>query len=117
MAGLIVERSSLTVVLSPAEKLGAARRSDIVVPLSSIVAVRRVDEVRREIRGLRAPGTRLPNLAIGTWRRRGSRDFVAMYRRESGYVIELRGESFDRLLVTSPPVLELDDLADDLSAD
>ena len=90
----------------------AQRRGDVRVPLSAVRSVRRVDEARREIRGLRAPGTRLPKvIALGTWRRQGSRDFVAVYRREPGFVLEVDGQEFARIIVTGELPAELADLA------
>ncbi len=110
MAQLVVDDQQLTVELSGLEKLGALRRSDVSVPVSSIVSVERLDNARDAIRGLRAPGTGLPGvIALGSWRKRGVVDFVAVRRSEPGYVIELEGMSFDRLIISSPTIPELEE--------
>lgn len=102
MARLDVRDGHLRVELSRWESVGALSRS-FAVPLSSIVSVTRVPEAGREIGGLRAPGTGVPGVvALGRWRRRGGRvDFVATRRRDPGYVVELTGERFDRLVISS----------------
>jgi hypothetical protein len=56
----------------------------------------------RALRGLRAPGTGLPGvIALGTWRRRGRKDFVALRGRGPGVVVHLRDGPFGRLLVSA----------------
>jgi hypothetical protein len=55
----------------------------------------------RKLRGLRAPGTGVPGLvALGTWRRRGGKDFVAVYRKQAAVIVDVRpGRGFRRLIV------------------
>ncbi len=111
MATLVVEDGQLTIVLSTWEKIGALIRSDVSVPFDSIVSAQRLDDARDGIRGLRAPGTGVPGrLALGTWRTAKTTDFVAVSRSDAGYLIELSGQRFDRLVVSSPPIPELDAL-------
>jgi hypothetical protein len=110
MAVLRVVDDELRIELSRWEKIGALS-GDLVFPLTSIVSVERVDTARSSIRGMRAPGTGLPGrLALGRWRGRGSVDFVAAYRDDPGYVVDLTGEPVNRLIISSPRVDELDAL-------
>jgi hypothetical protein len=65
--------------------------------------VREVDDAYAETKGLRAPGTGFPNrILLGTWRRRGSKDFSAVYHHAPGVVIELNDHPFKRLVVSGP---------------
>jgi hypothetical protein len=49
-----------------------------------------VDKPFSEIEGVRSPGTGVPGvIALGTYRARGRRDFVAVYRGDRGLVIEI----------------------------
>ena len=60
------------------------------------------DHPRAELRGIRAPDTRVPGLVyLGTWHARKMNTFVAAYRQEPGYVIDLEGHEFGRLSVTT----------------
>lgn len=100
MATYEIQGDELIVRLSGWEKVGAMR-GDIRVPLDAITTVREVDAASRELRGWRAPGTGFPGrIALGTWRGRGSKDFVAAYRRHPGFVVELEGQTFDRLVLS-----------------
>ena len=113
MAQLKVDDGRITIELSGWEKAGAIRRSDVSIPLSSVSAVRRLDNTRDGIRGMRAPGTGFPGvIALGSWRTRRTVDFVAVTRNEPGYVIDLHGERFDRLVISSPPIPELEELVE-----
>lgn len=92
--------------LSRNERLGAFH-GDVRVPVSSVASVRPVESAVREARGLRAPGTAFPGrIALGTWRRRGSKDFVATHRRGPGVVIELEGQNFGRLVVSGTDIAD-----------
>ncbi|NNF56503.1 MAG: hypothetical protein HKN03_18910 [Acidimicrobiales bacterium] len=111
MAELSVENGRLTVKLSRWEKVGALRRTDLSVPLTSVASVKRLENARDGIRGIRAPGTGLPGwIALGSWRTWRTVDFVAVTRNEAGYVIELRDEPINRLVVSSARISELDAL-------
>jgi len=108
MATLTVHDNHVEVELSLVERIGSLRRQ-ARYPLDSIVSVRRVDVARREITGLRAPGTYWPgSVALGTWRKRWSKSFVAVRGKGPGYVIELDNQDVDRLIVESPPIGALD---------
>lgn len=102
MASVAVEGDELVVRLSARERVGALR-SEVRVPVTSVREVHTVTVASKGLRGFRAPGTGLPGVvALGTWRRRGGKDFVAAYRRHPGIVIELEGQEFDRLIVSGP---------------
>lgn len=109
MAALTVDDGQLTVTLSGWEKVGAVRRSNVSVPMSSVVSVTRLENARHGIRGMRAPGTGLPgDIALGSWRTLHTVDFVAVTRNEPGYLIELQDERFDRVVVSSMVIPELE---------
>jgi|SRR5699024_4624876 len=99
MARFVIETDSLVVRLNPLEALGALHRS-VRVPLTSVVSVEPNDHLWSTLSGLRAPGTGLPGvIALGTWRYRGGKDFVAVYQGR-GVSVELSGSEWQRLLVS-----------------
>lgn len=99
MAELRIHDEDIQVRLSALQELGALQRS-FAVPRSSVAGVEVVDEPFSRIRGIRAPGTGWPKiLALGTWRGRGTRDFLSIHRHERAVLIDLEGERFDRLLI------------------
>ena len=100
MATLRVDGESLTVHLSWLEKFGALR-GDLRVPLSSVTSMTAVVDPRRQLRGFRAPGTGGPGIALGTWRWKRYRDFVAVYGNEHGVVIGLSSELFSRIILSA----------------
>ncbi|MEI9907760.1 MAG: hypothetical protein WDO06_07590 [Actinomycetota bacterium] len=56
---------------------------------------------RKIIRGFRAPGSGFPFLvALGTWRIRKGKNFVAVYRKRPGYVFTFSGGDFNQWIVT-----------------
>jgi hypothetical protein len=96
-----VRKTSLVVRLSPLEKLGAFR-GDARVPLAGVYDIRVIDDLWRELRGVRAPGTGLPGvITLGTRRGRGIRDFAAIYGRKPGIVVDLKRAPFGRLVVST----------------
>lgn len=104
MARLQRNAEFLTLSLSFWERLGAVH-SDLVIPNLHVVSCEYVADVWTHLRGVRAPGTGFPGrIMLGTTRFRGGKDFCAVYKHKSGYVINLRNESFQRILVTSPCV-------------
>ena len=75
---------------------------DIRVPLSAVTAVRSVDDPWPELRGIRAPGTGLPNvIALGTRRGKFGKDFAAVHGKGPAVVVELEGADYSRLVVTA----------------
>jgi hypothetical protein len=75
---------------------------EIRVPLSAVAAVRSVDDPWPELRGIRAPGTGLPNvIAVGTRRGGFGKDFAAVHGKGPAVVVELEGAEYGRLVVTA----------------
>lgn len=108
MAHLAKTTDGYRLELTTLEKIGAIH-TDIDIPTTAIEAVRHVPNARAEVRGLRAPGTGLPGIiALGQWRTRRTKSFVAAYRDEPGYVIDLTGHRFDRIIVSTAPTPALD---------
>ena len=115
MARLVRNGETLELALTPLEVLGGLRRG-FAVPASAVRSAEVVPRLRRAITGVRMPGTGWPGkIALGTWRRRGAKDFVAAYGKDPGIVVELQGQEFARLLVSSKDEQSLRDLADDLN--
>lgn len=99
MARLSVQGAELVVHLSLLERIGAFH-GPLRVPLSSVVDVTPTSNAWGALRGLRAPGTGLPGvIALGTWRFRGEKDFVAVYRRP-GIVVRLQHGEWSRLVIS-----------------
>ena len=104
MAQLLSTEAGLTLRLSRWEKAGALH-GDLQVPWSQVASVSHVEDLWRELRGMRAPGTGIPEvIMLGTTRGRGWKDFCAVYRHRPGSVVVLREGPFARWLVTGPPV-------------
>ncbi|MDQ4098041.1 MAG: hypothetical protein M3144_09265 [Actinomycetota bacterium] len=102
MARLEVSGSEVVVRLSAPEKLGAFH-GNVRVPRQAVKEVRVAASPWREVRGLRAPGTAFPGLiALGTFRGRGWKDFVAIYRKRRGVVLELgeNASGFRRIVLS-----------------
>jgi hypothetical protein len=100
MASLVVDGDRLVLQLSTTERILGLVANDPAAPLSSVRAARVVRPAQLAIRGFRAPGTGLPGLlALGHWRGRGH-DFVAVYGRHAGVVVELEGQPFERWIVS-----------------
>src|SRR5271154_481328 len=101
MADLEVEGNELVLHLRALEKAEGAH-GDIRVPLTRVTAVRSVDDPWPELRGIRAPGTGLPNvIAVGTRRGRFGKDFAAVHGKGPAVVVELEGAEYGRLVVTA----------------
>jgi hypothetical protein len=63
-----------------------------------------VDKPFGEIRGIRSPGTWVPGVvALGTWRRREGRDFVAVYRSKRGIVVDVDANqvNYQRIILST----------------
>jgi hypothetical protein len=75
---------------------------DIRIPLSAVTAVRVVDTAWPELRGVRAPGTGVPDvIAVGTRRGGFGKDFAAVHGKGPAVVVELERAEYGRLIVTS----------------
>jgi hypothetical protein len=101
MANLTVEGDDLVLRLTSLEKLGALH-GDLRLALSAVEDIATAQAPFRQLRGIRAPGTALPGrIALGTWRYRGHKDFVALYRGKLAMIVHLRDAPFQRLLVSA----------------
>ncbi|MFC7450923.1 hypothetical protein [Rhodococcus daqingensis] len=99
MGTLTITDSTLRLTLSTLEKLGALH-GDVEVPLSAIRAVEVCLDGPSAPRGMRAPGLGVPGgRKLGTWRSRGSREFVDVRRGQPALRIELSGQPFAALVV------------------
>jgi hypothetical protein len=100
VAELQIDNADLVLHLRALEKAEGAH-GDIRVPLSSVTAVRSVDDPWQELRGIRAPGTGLPNvIAVGTRRGKFGKDFAAVHGKGPAVVVELEGVDYERVIVT-----------------
>jgi hypothetical protein len=100
VAELVVDGDALVLRLRPLEKAEGAH-GDIRLPLAAVTAVRSVDDPWPELRGIRAPGTGLPNvIAVGTRRGSFGKDFAAVHGKGAAIVVELEGADYGRLVVT-----------------
>jgi hypothetical protein len=101
MAEVRVDGGEVVVHLSTLEKAEAVH-GDVRVSLADITAVRVVDSAWTELRGIRAPGTGVPNvIAVGTRRGGFGKDFAAVHGTGPAVVVELTGADYSRLVVTS----------------
>lgn len=83
------------------EQLGSLH-ADIKIPLRHITKTEITENPWQILRGMRAPGTGIPGIImLGTMRRKGLKDFCAIYRRRPAIVVHLRDEAFQRLIVTT----------------
>lgn len=95
-----IESGDLCLRLSWVEKLEAFHRN-VRVPLTSVASVRSVVTAWPELRGIRAPGTGIPNvIAVGTRRGGFGKDFAIVHGKGPALVVELQGAAFQRLVVT-----------------
>ncbi|MEI6621748.1 MAG: hypothetical protein WCP28_07570 [Actinomycetes bacterium] len=101
MADIEVGDGAVEVKLTFSEKAGGVH-GDFTFPIASIVNVTADADPITAVRGLKAPGTGLPNRKIGTWRADGKKDYVNVKRGEAGLVIALTGQDFDRIILTLP---------------
>lgn len=88
MADLHVYPDRLEIRLTPAEKVLALRREDLVVPRSEIRSVAITADPWIWIRGIRAPGAAIPlTLAVGTWKFHGGKDFLLIKGKQRSAVV------------------------------
>ena len=100
MADLVINDSSVTVVLSAAESIESVH-GDVSVPRSSVVGARQVPDGLAEVHGIRARGTTFPGVVmVGSWRESGSVTFAACHGHRPALVVDLAGQAYDRLIVT-----------------
>jgi len=107
MADLVIEGSDLVVHLSTFEKAEAVH-GNVTLPLSAVVSVEAVDDAWPHLRGMRAPGTGIPNVvAVGTRRGTFGKDFAAVHGTGAALVVELEGAAYQRIVVTHDDAVAL----------
>jgi hypothetical protein len=100
MAELTVDTSEVVVRLSPLEALAAWRR-EVSVPIDCLKMVH-VEQSPLEVVTLyRLRGTSWPgSFALGSRRRNGLREFVAVRARQPAVVLDAQGCNWDRVVVS-----------------
>lgn len=100
MADLTIDGSDLVLHMRAVEK-AEGFHGDIRVALTAVDSVRAVDDAWPELRGIRSPGTGVPQvIAVGTRRGGFGKDFAAVHGRGQAVVVELTGAEYGRLVVT-----------------
>jgi hypothetical protein len=100
VAELKVDGNDLVLHLHAAEK-AEGFHGDLRVPLAAVDSARAVDNAWPELRGIRAPGTGVPDvIAVGTRRGGFGKDFAAVHGRGQAVVVDLTGAEYGRLVVT-----------------
>ena len=99
MAHLLVDDSKVTVALSAVEKVEALH-GDVTVPRTAVTGARAVPDGMAEVHGMRI-GTGLPGvILVGTVQGGGSVTFAVCHGRRPAVVLDLAGQSYDRIVVT-----------------
>ncbi len=107
MSQVSLSDGRLTVRLRPWERI-AGLLGDLDVPLTSVSAAEAVPDGTRALQGVRAPGLAWPGgPRIGTWRGRGATRYVALRPHEPALRLQLRGERYDEVLVSTPEAARL----------
>ena len=103
MVRLLVDTDTLEIQLAPLERVLARRSAVVRVERARIAKVQLTEDPFTWLRGVRSPGTHVPNrLAYGTWKSVFGDDFAAMRNGRAGVVIDLDGDGeFERILVTT----------------
>ena len=100
MAQLNAEGDELVVSLTAMEKAEAVH-GDVRVPLSSIVGVDVLDDVRHSVPGFKSIGAAWPGkFYIGTFHGDGEKIFAAVHHDQArGVRVRLRGANFDQMVI------------------
>jgi hypothetical protein len=107
MAQLRVEGNELVVDLSAVEK-AETFHGDVRVPLASVQRAEAVDDPWPHLRGIRAPGTGIPQvIAVGTRRGGFGKDFAAVHGKGPAVVVDLGDADYARLVVTDDAAVEV----------
>ena len=107
MTTVQVTADSLEVRLDPWEKV-LGLLGNLRVPRSAVSDVEVVADGLGAPAGMRAPGLALPGrIKLGTWRRRGSTQYVAVRAGEPALRVTLTGQRYDSLLLGTPDANEL----------
>ena len=95
-----MDDSTVTVSLSAVEKLEALH-GDVAVPRAAVTRARAVPDGMAEVHGTRI-GTGIPGvMLVGVVRGGGSVTFAVCHGRRPAVVLDLAGQSFDRIVVTA----------------
>lgn len=108
MAAATIRNGYLEVGMSRGGRVAGLLRN-VRVPVSSVRAVRAVEDGMDAARGVRAPGLALPGFGIGTWRRPGATALVSVRRGQAAARVEPAGQRYDVLLVGLDDAPELAD--------
>jgi len=100
VADLTIEGGDLVVALTKLER-AESFHDDIRVPVSSVRSVTVIDDLLKEVHGVRAPGTGIPGVTmVGTLVSKGDKTFAVIHHDgHRGVKITLEGQSFVQLLV------------------
>lgn len=103
MVTLLLDSENLEVALSATERAAAFQRTAIRVRRADVERVQLTDDPWTWLRGVRKPGTCIPNvIAAGTWHSTAGTDFVMVRGRRPGVVIDLNQDApFQRLVLTT----------------
>lgn len=102
MAQVIDDGKTLTLTLSPLEKLGAFH-GDITINKSQLISIEESTTpwTLSVLRGIRAPGTGIPFvIMLGTLRHRQGKDFAAVYKKRPVRIYNLKDAPYKRWIVT-----------------
>ncbi len=94
--------SYVVLALTRREKLFALHSSP-QAKFSEIISVRKVSKAWSwtVMRGIRAPGTGIPyRMALGTWRYRQGKNFIAVYGKRPAYIITFNVGEFKQWIFT-----------------
>lgn len=94
--------SYIILALTPKEKFFGLHSSP-QAKFSDVISVRKIEKMwsRKVLKGIRAPGTGLLwVIALGTWRYRGGKNFLALYGKRPGCVITFNSGEFKQWVVT-----------------
>lgn len=99
MATVTVDAGELTVEMQGADKLWALR-SRLTIPLDHVRGATHDPGIVREPQGWKLGGSRIPGVIVaGTFRHEGEKVFWDVRDPERAVVIELRDETYQRLVV------------------
>ncbi len=103
-----VHPDRLEIQLSKMEKALALRREPVVITRKGIRAATITQDPWIWLRGIRAPGIHVPlNLAVGTWKFHGGKDFMLVKRSRTSVVIDVEGGEFERVIISTALAGEL----------
>lgn len=109
MADIRITDGHLEVALTRREKI-AGLLGDVDVPVAAIRHVEVVENAFDAVRGLRAPGLAIPGVTrVGTWRGRGRRSYVVARAGQQAVVVDLEGQRYDRLVLSTGDAASLRD--------